>query len=283
MDELVSFLHQSDPAHIVVGKQDCNLLVLGDSGLDPTALKLLLLPVGCQEEITPRTIETLRSQYRHDLVFRSLVQCGQQLAALTGLPFFMVGYSICPTEALTPTFLGNMKFLVQGLSPTSAPMPRDILDSPSFANFLHYQLGFHAELSGTHKPKNKHVADAFHVWSRCYLSSRVVKQDFDALYAKDGQFATIEVKRSPVIPLERWKPFSDDAPNYDIQFRFSQRLGAPFFTFHHNGGPCDHTTPIGCYRINQVDLCRSRWIQYHKSLIHAGDILPLLDKALQAL
>lgn len=281
MDELVSYLYNTDPKHIIIGEEDVNLLIVGDKSQTPTAIRLLLLTIGSAAPITDQTIALLRKRYRDDIIFRQLFQCGKAMASATGIPFLMVGYQTHPFDGnkIEAAFLDAMTFMVRNIYPVNKQEQAVIYKSSDFVSYLYDMMGVRYTDAGTDKEKNKSVADLFHVWSRAKLSSHIVKQDFDAIYHNGTQFAMIEVKRSPTKTLAAWAPYSNDKRNYDIQNQISKMLHAPFYTLHHNGGPCDGATPIGCYHVLDVNLrkCES-WIQYRKSIITAEKMLHILNQ-----
>lgn len=138
-------------------------------------------------------------------------------------------------------------------------------------------MGMNCSDAGTNKDKNKSLADVFHIWSRAKLSSKLVKQDFDAIYQNQNRFTMIEVKRSPTKTIQSWSPYKNDCRNYDIQHQFAKIINAPFYTFHHNGGDCKDSANIGCYRIIDVNLKnKHRWLNYKKSIINAEKIIDIL-------
>ena len=153
-----------------------------------------------------------------------------------------------------------------------------ILDSPSFVTYLYKILDMKYYDAGTHKPKNKSLADVFHLWSRAKLSSHIIKQDLDAIYHNNNVYSMIEIKRSPTRTLGQWPPYKEDSSNYDIQNQFARATSSSFFTFHHNGGECTDETKVGCYKILNVDLSNSAdWIDYEKTIIQAKEILKTLN------
>lgn len=153
-----------------------------------------------------------------------------------------------------------------------------ILDSPSFVTYLYKILDMKYYDAGTHKPKNKSLADVFHLWSRAKLSSHIIKQDLDAIYHNNNVYSMIEIKRSPTRTLGQWTPYKEDSSNYDIQNQFARATSSSFFTFHHNGGECTDETKVGCYKILNVDLSNSAdCIDYEKTIIQAKEILKTLN------
>ena len=281
MDELTSYLYSADPEHIVIGKKDCNLLILGDKSRTPTAIRLLLLTIGIAEPVTDKTIELLRVQYRQDKIFRRLFRCAKDMAAASGIPALLTCYQtfpLCQAEN-NDSFLDDMLFMVREIYPTSGQEQAVVYKSDAFVSYLYRTMGVQYTDSGTDKEKNKRLADVFHVWSRAKLSAHIVKQDFDAIYHNQDRFKMIEVKRSPKRSLSVWAPYSNDKRNYDIQSQISKMLHAPFYTLHYNGGPCDGSTPIGRYLISNVDLQNTdSWIQYDKSIVTAGEMVQTLNQ-----
>lgn len=284
MDQLVCYLNNAEPGRFVIGAEDCNLLILGDGGRRPTGISGLLLVVGCAGPIVPETLCALRDKYKRDPFFSSLFVCGEKLAHLAGIPFIMAGYEKCDPTKIDAAFIDAMRFLVVDISSKKKENRRPvILESDAFAAYLHALLGIRAVDAGTHKQKNKWVADAFHVWSRCKLSSRLVKQDFDAIYQLGDRFAMIEVKRSSAKSLQDWTPYKDDMRNYDIQNQFAKIIEAPFFTFHHADAACDDATGVGCYQVLDVNpVDGSEWIDYKKTIVKAQEIPGILKRQLES-
>lgn len=281
MDKLLTYLHNMDSEHVVIGKENCNLLIIGDKSKTPTAVHLLLLTVGVAEPITDQTIVLLRNRYQCDLIFKRLFLCGKAMAKAADIPFLMVGYQTCPLDTFQPdaAFLDAMTFMVRKIYPTSGQEQAAIYKSSHFVPYLYHIMGVHYTDAGTGKEENKSVADLFHVWSRAKLSSHIVKQDFDAIYRDGNRFKMIEIKRSPTRSLSVWAPYSNDKRNYDIQNQVSKMLQAPFYTLHHTGGDCNENTFIGCYYVLDVNLRDVKsWIQYQKNIVAAGELLRILNQ-----
>lgn len=277
MDELVEYLHRAAPENIIIGEDDCNLLILGDGSQTPAAVKMLLFAVGCTGSITEETIHELRGKYLHNPVFRQLFDCGKKMASIAEIPFIMIGYQKWAIDGDVGKQIETMKFMARKICPEDKKEKPIIFASDEFVSYLYGQIGMDWHGSGTHKEENKRLADIFHVWSRSKLSAQLVKQDFDAIYADQDRFAMIEVKRSPARTVRAWSPYRNDSRNYDIQNQFAKIIKAPFFTFHHNGGTCGDATRIGCYKILDVNTNeKTEWIKYQKSIIRAGQIIGIL-------
>ncbi len=188
----------------------------------------------------------------------------------------MVAYKKCTPDEIENINLELMSFCVKKEYPTKDNF--QILDSPSFVTYLYEILDTKYYDAGTHKPKNKRLADVFHLWSRAKLSSHIIKQDLDAIYHNDKEYSMVEIKRSPTRTLKQWAPYKEDSSNYDIQNQFARATSSSFFTFHHNGGECSDKTQIGCYKILNVDLSDSaNWIDYEKTVIQAKEIIKALN------
>lgn len=276
MDELLTYLHSTAPENIIIGDNDCNLLILGDSSTRPTTIKALLFVIGCASDISKETVNELRKMYSSLITFRLLYRHGSQLAQLAKIPFIMVAYKKCDLDEIDNINLESMSFCVKKEYPGKDKF--QILDSPSFITYLYKIMDMKYYDAGTHKPKNKSLADVFHLWSRAKLSSHVIKQDLDAIYHNNNEYSMIEIKRSPTRTLDQWAPYKEDSSNYDIQNQFAKATNASFFTFHHNGGECTDETKVGCYKILNVNLSNSaNWIDYEKAIIKAKEILKTLN------
>lgn len=277
MDELVEYLYNAAPENIIIGEDDCNLLILGDGSDVPTKVKMLLLVIGCDEAITSDTICELRIKYQNNTVFKHLFNVGKKMALIAGIPFVMVGYHKCNIDKIDDTYIELMNFMVRKIYPAKKDESHVIYSSNEFVKYLYSLMEMDCNDEGTNKEKNKSLADVFHMWSRSKLSSQLVKQDFDAIYNNEDDFAMIEVKRSPTKTIESWSPYRADGRNYDIQNQFAKIINAAFFTFHHNGGHCNDSTKIGCYKILDVDIKNeSKWIDYQKTIISAEEIIDIL-------
>lgn len=277
MDELLTYLHNTAPDKVIIGDNDCNLLILGDSSTHPTTIKSLLFVVGCDSDINESTVNEMREKYRSNLTFRQLYHHGTNLAHLAKIPFIMVSYTKCSLDEIESINLESMSFCVKKEYPTKDEF--QILDSASFVTYLYEIMDMEYHDAGTHKPKNKSLADVFHLWSRAKLSSHIIKQDLDAIYHNNNEYSMIEIKRSPTRTLEQWAPYKQDSSNYDIQNQFAKATNSSFFTFHHNGDECTDETKIGCYKILSVDLANSvNWIDYKKTIIQAKEIMKTLNK-----
>lgn len=279
MDELVKYLYDKAPDNIIIGEDDCNLLIFGDGSCTPTDVKMLLLVVGCDKSITDDTICELRDKYRDDNIFKSLFDSGEKMATIAKIPFVMVGYKKCSIDEINDEYIESMQFMARKICPAGENEHPTIYGSNDFVKYIYKLMGLNCSDSGTNKQKNKSLADVFHVWSRSKLSSRLVKQDFDAIFRDHDHFAMIEVKRSPTISIESWSPFRNDIRNYDIQNQFSKIINAPFYTFHYNGGDCKDSTKVGCYKISGVNIKdRYRWMNYKKTIISADEIIDVLKQ-----
>lgn len=277
MDELVEYLYNTNPKNIIIGEDDCNLLILGDGSDIPTKVKMLLLVVGCMEAITSNTICELRDKYKNNTVFYHLFDAGKKMAGIAGIPFVMVGYKKCEIDKIDDTYIESMEFIVIKICPEEKDGLPAIYSSNDFVKYLYSLMGMDCNDEGTNKEKNKSLADVFHIWSRSKLSSQLVKQDFDAIYNNEDKFAMIEVKRSPTKTVKSWSPYRADGRNYDIQNQFAKNINAAFFTFHHNGGNCNDSTKIGCYKVLDVDIkSNKKWIDYQKTIISAKEIIGIL-------
>lgn len=187
----------------------------------------------------------------------------------------MAGYRKCEMEEINDAYLDSMRFWAKSICPKGKE--NVIYESDGFVQYLYSFMEMECHDKGTKKEKNKHIADVFHAWSRAKLSSRVVKQDFDAIYKNQDNYTMIEVKRSPTQTIAHWSPYRADGRNYDIQHRFAEMLHTAFYTFHHRGGQCGDTTEVGCYQISKVDLeAGEEWINYTKSTIKAREIMDIL-------
>jgi len=278
MDELVKYLYITNPENVIIGEDDCNLLILGEGSHIPTKVKMLLLVIGCKETITTNTIYELREKYISNDVFKHLFDTGKSMATVADIPFVMVGYTKCKVKEADDEYIESMNFMIRKIYPVNCHEQPAVYSSNDFVKYLYSLMGMDCRDEGTNKEKNKSLADVFHIWSRSKLSCQIVKQDFDAIYKKEDRFVMIEVKRSPAKTIESWSPYKQDARNYDIQNQFAKILNADFFTFHHNGGDCDSSTKVGCYKVLDVDINKGRqWIEYQKSIIRAGEIVDVLD------
>lgn len=278
MDELTDYLHKCSPKNIIIGKPDCNLLILGDKSKKPIQIKMVLLTLG-RDQISSKTYLKLKTDYQQDQIFNSLYSHGEKIAKLVKVPFAVVVYKKYPSDILENCDVDKMTFLALQDIQSVGQSPAHIYTSKELAGFIYKLIGTGYADQGTAKPENKHIADAFHAWSRAKLSSHLVKQDFDAIYYWKNHYIMIEIKRSPSISLKDWRPFRDDSRNYDMEFHLSEDLQAVFYTFHYNGGNCADSTEIGCYKIKNVDLdAGTDWIEYEKKIIKAGDLLGEMQK-----
>lgn len=80
---------------------------------------------------------------------------------------------------------------------------------------------------GTTKAINDQASSAYHHWQRQNLG-RITVSDIDLLrLAEDGTPSEIiELKRS-YLPLERWRPYSADYPNFDLLNIIAERCSLP--------------------------------------------------------
>lgn len=278
MDELVEYLCRKGGGRVTAGKDGCSLLLLGDSSTGETGLKALLLTAGLpgrfSDDVEQAAAE-LCAVWDEDGDFTRLAGAGRALAERSGLPLLLAGYETAP--GVLPSGRLSMTFLAKPVLPPGEML---LCRDGAFSDWLYHAMGSNFWDAGTVKPKNRWLADAFHAWSRENLSAFLVKQDFDAIYLDGARCAMVEVKRSSVGGVAGWRPYRADARNYDIQSRFARMLGAPFYTFHHTGGPCDKDTPVGCYEVLDVDPRAApgeQWIWYQRTVRRAGELLELLE------
>lgn len=272
-----NYLKTSSPKQIIVGKKDCNLLLVGYEKKYETAIRSIFLTVGCSEISDVNScLDELRNKYKADGIFRNLFEHGRKLAELAKLSFILTAYkSMEPTDK-NEKEINSMRFFSKQIYPLDS-LPQ-IYSSDGFAEYIYGLLGVSFKDCGTNKKKNKTLADAFHLWSRNKLSAHIIKQDFDAIYYSRGRYTMIEIKRAPSRSLKDWVPYTDDIRNYAIQFKIAQMMNAPYYTFHHNGNTCYDNTLIGCYRIESVDISDPDGIKYKKKIIRAKDIFDVLEE-----
>ncbi len=96
-------------------------------------------------------------------------------------------------------------------------------------------LGTDFAVSGASKTVNTGTHDPFHTWSRAALPINYIKNDVDLMVFGDDKTKLyyVEIKRSD--PPERWMgPYRDDIPNYLLQKRISEKIGAVSILIQHD-------------------------------------------------
>lgn len=283
MDELAEYLKNQAPGNIVTGDKTASLLLLGEATDTAAVPRVLILTVGLDCEIGGGTIELLRSKYKSDPVFKRLFDTGNDLSHRSSLGYVLVGYHKCPPDRIDGDYISRMRFSCEVINiygKRCSDKEERIFVGEEFSRFLYEFMEAEYKDHGAVKQVNKHISDAFHAWSRAMLSGKIVKQDFDAIYASHSGYGIIEIKRAPSGTVEGWQPYIDDVFNYDIEKRFSDLIGAPFFTLHHRGGECGDDTDVGCYLITDVSIVKNeRGIKYEKTAVKAKDLIDIFEKA----
>jgi hypothetical protein len=136
--------------------------------------------------------------------------------------------------------------------------------------------------------KPRHVvasATEFHEWTRTRFRGRgFVFQDVD-LFASDARTgfrpaALVELKRS-FIPVDEWRPFADDRPNYAALVELAKAVGLPVFVVYFvKGRPVVDASPLAVFRL---DAALPEY-ELERELMSAGDFadrfpLPIIRPA----
>ena len=88
-----------------------------------------------------------------------------------------------------------------------------IKDAAGLARALsHFHPGL-LEDAGAVKPICHDIRDAFQLFTRAYLSRKLVIQDFDILRKEAGQWQAIETKRHKC-SVDAWLPYTNDSRNF---------------------------------------------------------------------
>lgn len=84
-----------------------------------------------------------------------------------------------------------------------------------------------------HKAINDKKSSAYHNWQRENLGNITVS-DIDLIRVHNNEIQEIiELKRS-YYEFDRWKPFSDDYPNFNLTLNLCNKVGIPKFTILYN-------------------------------------------------
>lgn len=232
MDQLCEYLSAQFADQIATSSKDETLLFWSAGGKSRLAT-LLLGYKGSLEHATAQeaAMRYARKQYRKSLNCRHLYRIGMDLSQNDGF-LVIVFPDIDPNQS-------NSSPLEQTLLVAS---PKDgtklhAKEGRALAQEIHNLLGVSSGPLGAGKAVNRAVADYFHYWSRATLSRSISKVDVDAFLFGEKQSILVEVKRSSRPPIPRWRPYSDDEPDFRLQIDMAQRLGARFAILHHETNP----------------------------------------------
>lgn len=148
------------------------------------------------------------------------------------------------------------------------------------ANKIQAKFGTHYKLFGTNKAVNRATNDAFQDWARDNLPRNYVRIDIDAILDTQEQVPVvlIEVKRSPKVPTQSWKPYIDDIRNYYISDLLAKQTHLNFVTLNHAFVTSQvlDTSMVGIHDIQKVSLTTQE-IQSTKVITNAKSVIARLD------
>lgn len=265
MDELNEYLKSNYPNNYITGDKDCNLLLWGKDGTDP---RMLSLVVGVEYDPnsgmeTEGTIsDVLNCKYQKDSSFKQLIKYGEKIGNQSKLPFIILVY-----PALREKFEGRWDetekiydrkkvifYWYDFSKEITRPIRRERINGEELMKRIYSVFEVSYSDEGTSKNENSHLSDYFHYWSRETLSKNFTKLDIDGMIINNtgDKGILVEIKRSSIPPIPKWKPDYDKA-NYILQSNYANRAMTYFWLLHHESRPCDDNEVISFYRIDGVD------------------------------
>lgn len=262
MDELVQYLRVKYPENFICGYQDCNMLLWGTKNNDSIETKCFTLNIGL--EYNPlrlnkdNVLDILNKKYVCEPSFNQLYTYAKRMASNSDVPFIVIVYPSLREKydnnwekSIVEYDQDRVEFYCKNVVEDKS----HILSGTELKHYLYSILSCDFKDEGTSKPKNKKLADYFQFWSRSKLSSKITKLDIDGLFIdKSGKSILIEIKRSCKPRIPKWSPYIDDKSDYILQDNFAKRIGAYFWTLHHEGnGNCTDDTQISFFSVIGID------------------------------
>lgn len=104
--------------------------------------------------------------------------------------------------------------------------------------------GLPVKSTSTKKYLNSKVSSAYHEWQRNNLGENIIVSDIDLwVVESETPKAILEIKRSK-IPIERWKPFEDDYPNFRLISKICKKAGLKFKIVYYHMGEEEQTESL---------------------------------------
>lgn len=263
MDELAQYLSIKYPENFICGYQDCNMILWGMKKSDSIETKCFTLNIGL--EYNPLNlnkdyvVDILNKKYVNEQSFKRLFTYAKRMASNSDVPFIVIVYPSLREEynnnwekSVLEYDQDRVKFYCKNMVEDNS----HILSGVEMKNYLYSILSCDFGDEGTKKQKNKKLADYFQFWSRSKLSSKITKLDIDGFFIDEvGKSILIEIKRSCKPRIPYWRPYIDDKSDYILQNNFAKRIGAYFWTLHHEGnGKCADDTLLSFFSVIGVDI-----------------------------
>lgn len=261
MDQLDQYLKEKYSESYISGDEHCSLLLWGypdsDGNVTPRMITVTVgvsYPASTKDKaVIRRAWEKLWNDERS--AFRRLYQCGKYLSETTGFRLAIICF---PKEASVDTTYDNVSFLGIFSSDTRALKESVLLNGAELKKRLYSEIGIDDREIGTTKEVNRSIADFFHAWSRDYLSPKLIKLDIDGMFLfpsdkKNAGKLLLEIKRSNIPPIPKWRPYSNDLPDYQLLLAFASKIGAELWILHHDGmADCNENTIISLFIVDKV-------------------------------
>ena len=234
MDQLNDYLLTKYPGRYCSAKEGHSLLILGRKTDEQPAMGLYTIAVP-QANIDFSYVKTL-------LIDNAFYILGYRLTKQIKIPFITIAF---PSDSLDES---SAKFILS----------TDGYRNPCYANSdeLERTLLDNLELSKSSVPPkivNKHTADFFHNWSRKHLPSGedgVIKCDLDGLFCDAEKSILIEIKRSSIPKIPKWRPYSGDFTGLNFLKNVANALNFKFWIMHHEGQDITPDTKIAIFDID---------------------------------
>lgn len=260
MDQLNAYLVEHYPTYIT-GRTDCNLLLWGAEERANQTPKVCTLIVGVEYDPKSATEEQvtalINEKHEKDSHFRLMCRFGDEIASKGSVPYIVIGFPCFrtqydgrweDTEAAYP--LRDVSFLLYDQPSGKGKL----ISGLELRSHLYGFLGGTYADTGTSKRKNKSIADYFQFWSRSFLTRHLVKLDIDGMLFNQSNGVMIEIKRSAIPEIPRWRPYRADFPDFGLQKSFADSLHMEFTILHHDGRhSCGPDTVISLFEVEQVN------------------------------
>lgn len=182
----------------------------------------------------------------------SIIETARKLSDISGIDYKLIRY--CKDE--------SELFCVQYIN-YKTKRYKNIQMNHLAKVFAKYGIGTTlSETSETKKYLNDKISSAFHKWQREVLGNNITASDIDLIkFENDEMSAIYELKRS-VVPIDKWKPYSDDYANFKLISKFADMANLEFkivYNQRRKNPYCDDISKLKLfsfdYRENRSNYC----------------------------
>ena len=274
MDELSKYLLEKYPDNYITGGDDCNLLIWSTEEDMNRIPKMCSLMIGLEYDpydLPEAQIRNILNQdIRNDSTYKKLFGYGSKFAENMQSSFLIIVYPSMRKEFEGRWEDSKSKYNPEQVNFYCIESPDSftgrIVSGAGLRELIYNHLGGNYLDAGTTKEKNKRLADYFHLWSRDSLTRHIVKFDLDGFIfsEKSGKSALVEFKRSTQVPwIPDWYP-TYDKPDYILQHRFAQMIGADFWLLHHERKAPLEEGYVSFFDIDEIDESESDYFLHFR-------------------